>query len=39
MLGEAFYQVFKQDYNLKLTDKEVNEEWISKLDFRDKELY
>ena len=39
MLGEAFYKVFKGDYNLKLTDKEVNEEWISKLDFRDKELY
>ena len=39
MLGEAFYQVFKKDYNLKLTDKDVNEEWISKLDFRDKELY
>ncbi len=33
MLGEAFYQVFKKDYNLKLTDKDVNEEWISKLDF------
>ena len=39
MLGEAFYQVFKEDYNLKLTDKVVNEEWISKLDFRNKELY
>ena len=36
MLGEAFYQNFKQDYQLKCTDKDVNEEWLSFLDFRDK---
>ena len=34
MLGEAFYQNFKQDYQLKCTDKDVNEDWISLLDFR-----
>ena len=34
MLGEAFYQNFKEDYKLKCTDKDVNEDWISLLDFR-----
>lgn len=39
MLGEAFYAQFKDDYILKCTDKDVNEEWISFLDFRDYEAY
>lgn len=39
MLGEGFYQVFKNDYELKVTDKDVNESWISFLDFRDFEAY
>ena len=39
MLGEAFYRVFKNEYQLKCTDKDVNEEWISFLDFRDCEAY
>jgi len=39
MLGEAFYNQFKNDYALKCTDKDVNEEWISFLDFRDLEAY
>lgn len=34
MLGEAFYQNFKEHYKLKCTDKDVNEDWISLLDFR-----
>lgn len=39
MLGEAFYKQFKDDYLLKCTDKDVNEEWLSYLDFRDLESY
>ena len=39
MLGEAFYEKFKQDYNLKCTDIDVNEKWLSYLDFRVAEAY
>jgi dTDP-4-dehydrorhamnose reductase len=39
MLGEAFYKKFKDDYSLKCTDIDVNEEWLSYLDFRDFESY
>jgi len=39
MLGEAFYLQFKNDYELKCTDKDVNEEWLSFLDFRDYDAY
>ena len=39
MLGEAFYAQFKNDYEVKCTDKDVNEEWISFLDFRNFEAY
>ena len=39
MLGEAFYRTFKNDYELKCTDKDVNEKWLSFLDFRDFEKY
>jgi dTDP-4-dehydrorhamnose reductase len=39
MLGEAFYSQFKNDYELKCTDKDVNESWLSFLDFRDLENY
>jgi dTDP-4-dehydrorhamnose reductase len=39
MLGEAFYVQFKDDYELKCTDKDVNEAWLSFLDFRDFEAY
>jgi len=39
MLGEAFYKQFKDDYILKCTDKDVNESWLSFLDFRDLEAY
>ncbi len=35
MLGDAFYNVFKSDYEVKCSDIDVNEEWISYLDFRD----
>lgn len=39
MLGEAFYEQFKDDYILKCTDKDVNVSWLSFLDFRDFEAY
>ena len=39
MLGEAFYHQFKEDYILKCTDKDVNESWLSYLDFRDFDKY
>lgn len=39
MLGEAFYIQFKDEYTLKCTDKDVNENWLSFLDFRDFDKY
>ena len=39
MLGEAFYKQFSDDYILKCTDKDVNETWLSFLDFRDFDAY
>lgn len=39
MLWEAFYEQFKNDYELKCTDKDVNDSWLSFLDFRDFEAY
>lgn len=39
MLGEAFYRQFRNDYDLKCTDKDVNESWLSYLDFRNYEDY
>jgi dTDP-4-dehydrorhamnose reductase len=35
MLGAAFYKVFTKDYQLRITDIDVNENWIDFLDFRD----
>jgi len=39
MLGEGFYTQFKDEYEIKCTDKDVNEDWLSFLDFRDFEAY
>jgi dTDP-4-dehydrorhamnose reductase len=39
MLGEAFYRVFQDDFELKCTDKDVNVSWLSFLDFRDFDAY
>lgn len=39
MLGEAFYHSFKDEYEIKCTDIDVNEEWLSFLDFRDFPAY
>lgn len=40
MLGEAFYRQFSEaGYILKCTDIDLNEEWLSFLDFRDYDSY
>lgn len=39
MLGEAFYKVFSEEFEVKVTDIDVNEDWISYLDFRDLDAY
>ena len=39
MLGEAFYEVFGPGHTLKCTDKDVNADWLSFLDFRDFDAY
>jgi dTDP-4-dehydrorhamnose reductase len=39
MLGEAFYMQFKDEYEIKCTDKDINAEWLSFLDFRDFDAY
>lgn len=35
MLGEAFYKIFRKNYELKATDIDLNERWLSELDVRD----
>ena len=32
MLGEAFFQVFKEDYILKCSDIDLNSDWLEFLD-------
>jgi len=39
MLGEAFYKQFNKYYELKCTDIDINEKWLSYMDFRDYEKY
>ena len=39
MLGIAFHEVFKKEYELKCTDIDVNEKWLSFLDFRNYNNY
>ncbi len=39
MLGLAFYEEFKDQYDLRASDKDVNEEWLQKLDFRNYDNY
>ncbi|MDA9550094.1 NAD(P)-dependent oxidoreductase [bacterium] len=39
MLGEAFHKVFDDNFILKCTDIDVNDDWLSFLDFRDYEAY
>lgn len=39
MLGEAFYKQFSSNYLLKCSDIDVNEKWLSYLDFREEDNY
>ncbi|MBA2330748.1 MAG: NAD(P)-dependent oxidoreductase, partial [Flavisolibacter sp.] len=39
MLGEAFYTIFKDEYDIKCTDIDLNESWLEYLDFRVYEDY
>jgi dTDP-4-dehydrorhamnose reductase len=39
MLGEAFCKVFNDDYELRCTDIDVNDDWLDFLDFRDLGKY
>jgi dTDP-4-dehydrorhamnose reductase len=39
MLGEAFHRVFGETHDLRCTDIDVNEPWLSFLDFRDLDAY
>jgi len=40
MLGEAFYQVFSEEgHERRCSDKNVSEEWLHQLDFRDYHAY
>ena len=39
MLGDAIYKVFKEEYEMKCTDKYAVEDWVDFLDFRDFNRY
>jgi dTDP-4-dehydrorhamnose reductase len=39
MLGEAFYRIYGANNILRCTDKDVNDTWLSYLDFRDSDAY
>jgi dTDP-4-dehydrorhamnose reductase len=39
MLGDGFYHEFKSSYELKCSDLDDSEDWISYLDFRDYKKY
>ena len=39
MLGEAFYNKFRENNKIKCTDIDLNEEWLTYLDFRNFEKY
>jgi len=39
MLGDAFHSVFQDDYELKCTDIDLNEDWLEYLDFRNLDEY
>jgi len=39
MLGEAFYKKFRYEFNLKCVDIDINENWLTYLDFRERIEY
>ena len=38
-MGEAFYRQFRDDYEVRCTDIDVNDDWLGHLDFRDIDAY
>ena len=39
MLDDAFFKEFSTEYDLKCTDIDINEDWLSYLDFRNLDAY
>ena len=39
MLGDAFYRVFSESHELRCTDIDLNSEWLTYMDFRDRDSY
>ena len=39
MLGKAFHEIFGADYELRCSDKDVNESWLNFCDFRNFDHY
>lgn len=39
MLGEAFYKIFSKDHEIKCTDIDLNENWLTYMDFRNYDEY
>ena len=39
MLGEAFYRIFGDKYELECSDIDLNEDWLNFLDFRNYDEY
>ena len=39
MLGEGFYKIFSKNYLLKCTDINLNDNWLTYLDFRNFTKY
>ena len=39
MLGDAFYNLYNKNFNIKATDIDLNTEWLEYLDVRDYDQY
>ena len=39
MLRDTFYKIFKENFEIKCTDIDVNEKWLEYMDFRDIDSY
>ena len=39
MLGEAFHHVYRDDFDIRCSDIDVNADWLSCMDFRDADAY
>ena len=38
-VSEAFYNMFSKHYTIRCSDKNINEKWLTELDFTDYEKY